>query len=1103
MRYVFRPLPFPMNRLNAFLIAAPAALLLAALPSCKPADPIVIERKAPGDEPAAEAAGPQLPETISFNEHVQPILSENCYQCHGPDANTREPKDAPLRLDIAEHAMTPRENGKPVIIPGEPAASLLVKLMHSDKASEIMPPPESHKTMDADEIAILEKWIEQGAEYQDHWAFIPPTKADLPDAGKDWASNPLDHFTAAKLRQNNLEPNPPEDLARFYRRLHLDLTGLPPTSQELEEFLEVARHSPQGDGGPKISTDLVRKTARRLLATPASAEHFARHWLDAARYADTHGIHIDNYRAIWPYRDWVINAFQQGMPWDQFTIEQIAGDLMENASLEQQIATGFNRCLATTGEGGAIAEEYEAIYAQDRVDTTAAVWLGLTTGCASCHDHKFDPITTKDNYAFTAFFRNTTMGAMDRNKADHPPNVFAPLPGDRQRWAAIDGDIASAEKQIAERRKAARADFDQWLATATIEAPNEVDSTLHLHLPLVEASGPVRGTVDGQPREWPTGLPRVEGPLGHALDLSTGILDLGDVGNFKRTDPVSYGGFIRVEGKPNGAVIARMNPDNNFRGWDLWLQAGAPGAHIVDTWDTAANKSIAPNPLTTKTWQHVFVTFDGSKPAPSAMAIYVDGKPVKARLSHKSVGNNIEAKAPLLLGARHGDTNKLSDGKVALQDFRFYRRLLTPGEIDSLANNSLLRHIVSLPAEKRTKQQKAALFNYYLASVDKPSQELRARIDKLKKEQADIKSRGSVTLVMQEKKDSEPFAHILNRGLYSDKGEKVTPATPEALPPMPDDAPRNRLGLARWLVSRDNPLTARVTMNRTWYYFFGRGLVETTEDFGIMGDRPSHPKLLDWLAVEFMDSGWDYRHMIELIVTSSTYRQSANLTAEKLERDPQNILLSRGPRYRLDAEQLRDLTLAASDVLVHKLGGPPVKPYQPEGIWSAVAMPQSNTRNYKADEGDNLYRRSIYTFWKRTAPHPAMEILNAPSREVFCVRRERTNTPLQAFVTMNDPQFVEAARQLAGKAIAAAPDFDGRLDFVTTRLLSRTLADNERPAVRLTLDKALTEYRAAPDAATRLIEVGASRTPTDDPATLAAWTIIASQILNLDECLTK
>jgi len=1083
-----------MQRHHSFLFPAAAVVLLALIPSCKRTESIVIHRDPAPEQAAAEPKGPQLPTEISFNEHVQPILSENCYQCHGPDAKAREPEDAPLRLDIAEEAMTPRENGKPVIIPGDPAASLAVKLMHSGKASEVMPPPDSHKTMDADEIAILETWIDQGAEYQDHWSFIAPTRPELPPAGADWASNPLDRFTAAKLQQYGLQPNPPEDLARFYRRLHLDLTGLPPSPAELASFTDSCRLTPD---------TCVADATRRLLATPASAEHFARHWLDAARYADTHGIHIDNYRAIWPYRDWVIRAFQQGMPWDQFTIEQIAGDLLENPTLDQQIATGFNRCLATTGEGGAIAEEYDAIYAQDRVDTTAAVWLGLTTGCASCHDHKFDALTMKDNYSFTAFFRNTPMSALDRNNGEHPPNIFAPLPEDRERWASLNGEISTTEKELAARRKAARPDYNQWLTTAKIEAPKEIDSTLHLHLPLIEAGGPIHGTVDGQTREWPTELPRVEGPLGHALEVSAGILELGDLGNFKRADPVSYGGFIRIEGKPNGAVIARMNPDKEYRGWDLWLQAGAPGAHIIDSWDKAANKAVGPKPLTPKTWQHVFITFDGSKASQKAMAVYVDGKPVKAAPKPNTVGGNIEAKVPLRFGSRHGGNSKLSDGKVALQDFRFYRRLLSPAEIDSLAKNSLLRHILTLPADQRTKEQKASIYNYYLANVDTPSRELRTRIDKLNKEQAAIKSRGSVTLVMQEKPKEEPFAHILNRGLYSDKGEKVTPATPAALPPMPDDAPRNRLGLARWLVSRDNPLTARVTMNRTWYYFFGRGLVETTEDFGIMGDRPSHPKLLDWLAVEFMDSGWDYRHMIELIVTSSTYRQAATLTPEKLERDPQNILLARGPRYRLDAEQLRDLTLAASEILVSKLGGPPVKPYQPEGIWSTVAMKSSNTRNYKADEGEKLYRRSIYTFWKRTAPHPAMEILNAPTREVFCVRRERTNTPLQAFVTMNDPQFVEAARQLAGRALTAAPDFDARLDFVTARLISRTLTDKERPVVRLTLDKALTEFRDTPDAAKQLIEVGASRTATEDPATLAAWTIVSSQIMNLDECLTK
>jgi len=1077
-----------------------AALALAAcllIASC--------ERKTTGQAEAAPAAPTaaipavaappviQLPETISFNEHVQPLLSENCYHCHGPDSGTREPKSAPLRLDIEKEAFAVREDGKPVIVKGKPGESRLVHLIHEQDPEKIMPPPVSHKTLGPEQIALLEKWIEQGAPYEAHWSFIAPKKPVVPEAGKDWAANPIDNFIAAKLKDNGLVPNPPEDLRRFYRRLHLDLTGLPPSPEETVAFQQAAAGNPQA---------AIEAAADKLLATTASAEHFARHWLDAARYADTHGIHIDNYRAIWPYRDWVVRAFQVNMPWDQFTLEQIAGDLLPDRTLDQQVATGFSRCLATTGEGGAISEEYDAIYAKDRVETVSAVWLGLTTGCAACHDHKFDPVSTKEFYSLTAFFRNTPMSALDGNNAEHPPNVFVPLLEDRGRWTAVGTEIAATDGLIAARTAAARPDFEAWMAKATIEPTKDIDSTLVLHLPLTEAEGPLRGMVDGESREWPANLSRIDAPLGKAPVISDAPVDLGDLGSFSRGDRVTYGGFIWIEGTPTGSVVARMNPEESFRGWDLYLQGGVPAAHVIDSWDKAADKIVGTEPLKPGMWHHVMTTFDGTQSGHQAQALYVDGNRVAAGPYPNTVGGNIETKVNLRLGARANDDSRLN-GKVALQDLRFYRRLLSPQEISTLAQSSLLQSILATPVEQRTKEQIDSLYNYYLLNVDAASRELRTKQDALKTEQSSLRERGSISLVMEEKKD-EPFAHVLTRGVYSDKADKVPATTPAVLPPMAADSPKNRLGLARWLSDPANPLPARVTMNRTWYYFFGTGIVETNDDFGIMGARPSHPKLLDWLATEFTDSKWDYRHMLKLIVSSAAYRQSGNVSPEKLEKDPSNRLVSRGPRYRMDAEELRDMALSSADLLSSKVGGPPVKPYQPENIWEAVAMPQSNTRTYRADTGESLYRRSIYTFWKRTAPHPAMEILNAPSREVFCVRRDRTNTPLQAFVTLNDPQFVEASRRLAEHAMAASADPAARLDFITTRLLSRTLAADERKLALDTLDAALAAYRSNAEEAKAMITNGETKPdPALDIPELAAWTLVSSQLFNLDETLNK
>ena len=1072
-------------RSNPFTSILTAACSLAML-SCEQPASTTADKEV--KEPDSPAAPPEiaLPETVSFNEHIQPVLSEYCYHCHGPDSGTREPKSAPLRLDIEKDAFAAREDGKPVIVKGKPDESLLVKLIHEQDPEKIMPPPASHKTLKPEQIALLEKWIAQGAPYEAHWSFIPVKRPEAPEAGKDWAANPIDRFIAAKLEEKGLKPNPAETPARFYRRLHLDLTGLPPSPEEVASF----------------TWEKLESEVDRLLATTASAEHFGRQWLDAARYADTHGIHIDNYRAIWPYRDWVVRAFQANMPWDQFTTEQMAGDLLPDRTLDQQVATGFNRCLATTGEGGAISEEYDAIYAKDRVETVSAVWLGLTTGCAACHDHKFDPISTKEFYSLTAFFRNTPMSALDGNKADHPPNVFVPLIDDRERWGSLAGEIAGAEKAIADRKGSARPEFDAWLANATIEPPKEADASLALHLPLTESEGPLRGLADGQSREWQANLSRIDAPLGKAPVVSEGPIELGDLASFSRGDRVTYGGFIRLEGTPTGAVIARMNPGEAFRGWDLYLQGGRPASHVIDSWDKSANKIVAPNPLKPGQWHHVMVTFDGTVASQQASAIYIDGQNVGGATSPNNVGTTIETKVPLRLGSRENNDSKLN-GKVALQDFRFYRRLLSPQEISSLAQNSMLQHIAALSPDQRTKAQLDALFGYYLANIDAPSRQLRVKLDTLKKEEDSLRTRGSVSLVMEEKK-SEPFAHVLTRGVYSDKGEKVGPTTPAVLPPMASDAPKNRLGLARWLNDPANPLPARVTMNRAWYYLFGTGIVETNDDFGIMGARPSHPKLLDWLAAEFIDSKWNYRHMVKLMVTSAAYRQSGAISPEKLEKDPSNRLISRGPRYRMDAEVLRDTALATASLLSPKAGGPPVKPYQPEGIWEAVAMKESNTRNYKQDSGESLYRRSIYTFWKRTAPHPAMEILNAPSREVFCVRRDRTNTPLQAFVTLNDPQFIEASRRLAENAMKASADTSARLDFISTRLLARILAEPERKLALETYASALAVYKADAKEAQSMISNGETKAdPALDIPELAAWTLVSSQLLNLDETLNK
>ncbi len=1038
--------------------------------------------------PLATAAEP-----ISFNEKIQPILSEYCYHCHGPDSGTREPKKAPLRLDRKADAFLPRSDGKAVILPGDPQGSLLMKRIKTTDEDDIMPPPHSHKTMKPAEMALLEQWIQEGAKYEDHWAFLPITRPEVPSAGKDWAISPIDQFVAEKLATTSLKPNPPEDPRRLYRRLSFDLTGLPPSIADTEAFAKAAAAN---------LPEAVAAAADRLLATTASAEHYARYWLDAARYADTHGIHIDNFRNIWPYRDWVINAFKKNMPWDQFTLEQFAGDLLPNATLDQKIATGFHRCLPTTGEGGAIADEYLAIYAKDRVDTTAAVWLGLTTGCAACHDHKFDPISTKDFYSMTAFFRNTSMSALDGNNASHPPVIFAPRPEDSGQWATIDADIAAIDKQIAERGKSARGEFEQWLPTAKLDVTPIDTASIILHLPLNETDGPIKGTINRNPVSFATTATRREGLTGKALRVDSAVIDLGKELSLKRKDRMTISTFVYIEGTPNGAILAKMEGAPNYRGWDVFMEGGKIATHAISKWQANADKISSKDALEPGKWHHVSVTYDGTAKRP--LAIYINGiaVPTVATASGLRPDAKIENDLPLQIGSRNGGDSKVN-GVVAIQDLRIFNRLLNAAEIANLSASHTLKDVFALPAAQRTPQQTDALYQYFLASKDAIGKSLREKRETLMALQSDIKSRGSDTLVMDEKPNQQPFAHVLTRGEYTLKGEKVDANVLSALPGLPADAPKNRLGLAKWLIDPNNPLPARVTVNRVWSQLMGTGIVETNDDFGIMGARPTHPKLLDWLASSFIASKWDHRRLVKAIVTSSTYLQSGKVSPEKLELDPFNKLLSRGPRYRLEAEELRDMALATSGLLAPTVGGPPVRPYQPEGIWESIAMKESNTRFYKQDEGENLYRRSIYTIWKRIAPHPSMEILNAPSREVSCVRRERTNTPLQAFVMLNDPQFVEAAKLLAASAMKSVADFNARLDAITERLLSRTLNDAERTIIRATFDRALATYQADAEATKNFLATGATPAPTDvPPADLAAWTFIASQILNLDETLT-
>lgn len=1034
--------------------------------------------------------GARAPATtsIQFNRDIRPILSENCFPCHGADSASRK---AGLRLDRFEDATAPAKDGKVAIVPGKTDESELVKRVYATDEDR-MPPERIHKTLTAAQKELLKQWIACGAKYQPHWSYIAPQKPAVPEIkNKRWVKNSIDNFILARLEKEKLKPNPEADRRTLARRVALDLTGLPPKPEDLGAFLK------------DKSANAYEKFVDHLLSLPAYGEHRARYWLDAARYADTHGIHLDFYREIWAYRDWVINAFNKNQPFDQFTIEQIAGDLLPHPTLEQQIATGFNRCNMTTSEGGAIDEEYLVLYARDRTETTSQVFLGLTAGCAVCHDHKFDRITQKDFYSLSAFFNNTTQKAMDGNVRNTPPTIVVPKPEDRARWDALPNDEIKADARIKKRRKTARPDYKTFLADAkpdTFARKVPTDEPI-FHALLADKEPILKYTFAGATNSLKvaTNTAWQDGAIAEKAftTSSANIPRFNEAGDFDNNQPFSISLWVKLTSL-DGTIVSRMDDKNNFAGWDFRLENGRPAAHLVHQWPDDAWRIIGKKALVINRWTHLCLTYDGSNKAAGAK-IFINGDSQEIEIATDKLQNSTRTKVPLSIGQRNTSSPLENAG---VQDIRFYTRALKPEEIKSLGQGMRLSWLLSKSTEKRTKTERSDLYDLWLTGFDTNYQALTASLANLKHEENAIKARGTETHVMHERTNA-PEAYILVRGEYTKRKDRVTPETPAALPPMAKDWPKNRLGLAKWLVAPENPLTARVTVNRFWQEVFGTGIVRTTGDLGVSGEMPSNPELLDWLAVDFREHGWDVKRFFKQIVMSATYRQSAVASPEKLSKDPDNRLLARGPRFRMDAEMIRDYALASSGLLVRKIGGPSVKPYQPDGVWEAVAMIGSDTRNYKRDSGENLYRRSLYTFWKRTAPPATMEIFNAPSRETCTIRRERTDTPLQALATLDDPQFVEAARNLAQMALEKS-NKNTAIDFMAERLLDRPLRSKEREVTASICKELLAHYKSAPKDAEALITVGESKPDAKlDKPTLAAYTMVANELMNLDEVLNK
>jgi hypothetical protein len=1113
---------------------------------------------------------------LDFNQDVQPILASNCFSCHGPDPEMRK---SGLRLDLEESAFRKRPGHADAIVAGHPEQSELIKRIESKDPHHLMPqsPQGEAKPMKPEDIAILKEWVKEGAVYRPHWAFDKPLRPALPvDTQNDpWAKTPIDAFILARLKKEGLRPSREASKETLIRRVTLDLTGLLPAPAEVRGFMK--------DSSPQAYEHLVD----RLLAKPAYGEERARRWLDYARYADTYGIHLDNSRDIWPYRDYVIRSFNSNKPFDQFTMEQIAGDLLPAKSLDPLIASGYVRLGASSNEGGAIPEELRANIARERAEAYGAAFMGLTVGCAVCHDHKYDPTSQKDFYALTAFFNNIDEKPFNGDRPVWTPVARIPKAPNQEAYNRVLAKRSELASQLASLHSQERVLVPRWLASRQGLAQPVSTDKLELRLRLDEGGGEQLKNSAPHARQASFPIGKFKPQWGETtwlwpdfrMDASTHVA-LGQTGDYEGNQAFSSGGWFMVRSAPNytldnatGALLSKMDTNQLNRGWDLSIEKGLVSVELVNQApkglgipkSAAAKKPVAkkeafefptpvdltpkdlapnkpapkneaprkpddkkkaeehkdakPKPAEDTTpwlgikvsanealpvdgrWRHVFFTYDGSGKA-SGVKIYVDGVPVATTVAmDKLAQKSIRTQAPMQLGWRYPDADPARETRY--QDIRLYGRALSSEEAKRLPFEDYAAEVTSKPVDKWSEDEWHAVSDFYFNHVEQTAISLQGQIQQLNAQLDKLSEGGDLTLVSWEK-PSIAYANVLTRGVYSARADRVEANTPHFLPALPSGERHDRLALAKWTVSPDNPLTARVTVNRMWNEIFGTGLVETTEDFGIMGQRPSHPELLDWLAVEFRESGWNVKHMYKLMVMSAAYRQSAKATPEQLSKDPKNLLLAHGPRFRMDAETLRDIALESSGLLVDKIGGPSVKPYQPANIWEQ-GHNASDTRQYVQDHGDGLYRRSMYSYWKRMAMLPDMDSFDATMRDVVCTRRQRTDTPLQALVTMNDVQWVEAARALAERVIKeAGHNPEQRIQLMGEILLAHEPSAPMAAVLQNSLAQMKKHYAADPKAAQELVGVGEKkRDASIPPAELAAWTMVASEMLNLDETVTK
>ena len=1131
-------------------------------------------------------------DAVSFNRDIRPILAENCFFCHGQDEKQRQ---AGLRLDQRTAAL---ENE--AIIPGDPLNSTLIERVLSTDSEAIMPPPHSNRSLTQEERDLLKQWVQQGAVYEQHWAFATPIRPLTPPIkNKGWARNPIDHFVLAKLESAGLATSPEAERVKLIRRLSIDLTGLAPTPAEVNAFIQDER------------PDAYEQLVDRLMASPHYGERMALPWLDAARYSDSNGFQQDGDTFQWAWRDWVVLALNDDLPFDQFTIWQLAGDLLPDATIDQKIASGFNRNHMLNGEGGAIAEEQRFVNMFDRIDTTSTTWLGLTMACAQCHDHKYDPITQRDYYSLMDAFNRVPETGTPQYQSSRvrvaAPFVEAPTEqnlvtiadfdsklaearkvanaeADRvyAEWRATDERVRQLAKSIADYRKTCAPQFKAWQQKALAELasrakPAELRGMIH-RFPLDELEGKTLGeTVAGLDALLVAGKLEAadrDGNVGVKLNGKTHFDSANAALELKYDQPFTLAAWIKSDGKAGGAVFSRMDLSQGYRGFDVWVQGGI-GTHIIHQWPGNAIKVISKDQLVPNQWQHVVISYDGGQNA-SGVKIYIDGKLSEGYVESDNLKGTIESKVPFRIGGR---TPMQYSWNGSVDDIRIYNRELTVDELP-LAKTDPATAILAMEPDQRNEAQETSLLDYFLNQHDPNHQTLRAELTATQKQWNDFNSDSQNSAGLQA---SEPFRQslskpalaaldklaqarseeesaelekgyrtyfeskvrpslkskipelkvpdtlqaqlsayrvdkvpkvmvmsdakprktsILNRGQYLQPTEPVTFATPAFLLPLPAGAPDNRLGFAQWLVSDDHPLTARVQVNRMWQYFFGTGIVSTPEDLGVQSEYPVHKDLLDWLAVEFRESGWSVKAMHRLILTSSTYRQSSRMTEQHRSQDPGNLLYSRASRFRMPSPILRDWALSSSGLLVDTVGGAPVYPYQPDNVWEPLAITKERDFTYPASTGPSLYRRSLYTFWRRTVGPSNM--FDASNRQACRVGASQTSTPLHALTTLNDPTWVEAARELAQSAMRSEPDVETRIGNVFQRVVSRPATTKEQAQLLSAYKRQLEIYVESPELASQLLEIGESPfDPKLDPLESAALTAVSLGVLNLDEALTR